>query len=360
MINKRWFLSFDWLLIGPVIVLIILSLSTLYSINLSLFKNQFIFFIFSLIAYLFFSNFNHNLTKLYSIHFYIASIFTLFSVLLIGIESKGAVRWIEIFGIHIQFSEIIKPFIAISLASYLSENLLSVKTFFKIILLAIPILTLIQLQPDLGNTIIYLFMLIFTLLVSGFPLILFFLGIVISAIMSPLIFNFLHDYQKRRILTFFNPTMDPQGSSYNVIQSIIAVGSGMFFGKGLSETTQSGLKFLPERHTDFIFASISEGLGFLGASIMLICFCLLLYRIYVIFKSTTDNFSCFFASSVFAFILAQFFINIGMNIGVIPVVGITLPFVSYGGSSLLSNFILLGLLSSIHKVSRDNNILEIK
>ncbi len=221
------------------------------------------------------------------------------------------------------------------------------------------IIFFIYLQPDLGNAIIIGFVAVLTLVLVGFPLLWFVGGLFVSGLMLPVVWHFLHDYQRQRILTFINPTMDPLGTSYNVIQSIIAVGSGMFFGKGLSQGTQSSLRFLPERHTDFIFATISENLGFVGSVLILVCFAFLLYRIFLIFLNTDDYFCKIFVGASFFLILVQFFINVGMNIGVMPVVGVTLPFVSYGGSSLLSNFILLGFLSSISDTLKDKDVLEI-
>lgn len=160
-------------------------------------------------------------------------------------------------------------------------------------------------------------------------------------------------------MTFLDPSRDPLGTSYNVIQSVIAVGSGMIMGRGLGQGTQSGLRFLPERHTDFIFATISEQLGFIGTIIILVCFAFLLYRVFKIFLNSEEGFSKNFSAIVFFSFLIQIFVNIGMNVGIIPVVGVTLPFVSYGGSSLLSNFIFLGFLSSIVRSTKDKNVLEI-
>ncbi|MGA2968151.1 MAG: FtsW/RodA/SpoVE family cell cycle protein, partial [Candidatus Levyibacteriota bacterium] len=175
----------------------------------------------------------------------------------------------------------------------------------------------------------------------------------------PLVWRLLHEYQRQRILTFLDPGKDPLGTSYNVIQSVIAVGSGMLMGRGLGQGTQSGLRFLPERHTDFIFATISEQLGFIGVLIVLICFACILYKIYIIFINSDDKFSKVFAAIIFFSFLIQIFVNIAMNIGILPIVGVTLPFVSYGGSSLLSNFIFLGFLAAINKGHRQE-ILEIK
>lgn len=357
---KRSFFDIDWGLFAPIMILVALSLITLFSINFSLFRIQLIFFVIGLIAFSFFSNINYSTIKLYAIPIYIASIIAFLLVLVIGIESRGSLRWFEIFGFRFQFSEILKPFLAISLSSFLaSKENYSLKTLLFVFCLFLPIVFLIFMQPDLGNALIYFTVVVLTLLVLGFPM-RFFIGMLFLTIISfPILFRFLYTYQKERIFTFLHPT-DSLGLSYNVIQSIIAVGSGMLFGRGLGLGTQSGLRFLPERHTDFIFATISEALGFVGASIVVLAFVFLLYRIFVIFSSQEEVFCKLFSIIVFFLIFIQFFVNVGMNIGILPIVGITLPFVSYGGSSLLSSFILIGLLSAISKKTVTSKSLEIK
>lgn len=357
---KGAFLYIDWHLLTPVIILVILGLTTLFSINIDLFKSQLTFFIFSIFIYILFTHSHYMILKLYSLPVYILSIFFLLIILVIGIESRGAVRWIDIAGIRIQFSEIFKPFLIVSLSFFLGSRNLSLKTFFLTFFLMFPIVFLIYKQPDLGNALIYFFVTLFTLIFYGFPLLWFFVGGLIIFLASPVIWGFLHDYQRQRVLTFINPSGDPLGTSYNAIQSIIAVGSGKFLGKGLGEGTQSVLRFLPERHTDFIFATLTEELGFLGALVLLGCFAYLLYRIYLILTSTDDKFYKVFCAGAFFLILVQVVFNIGMNIGILPIVGITLPFVSYGGSSILSSFILLGLLSSVSKSFKNRTVLEIK
>lgn len=359
--NKKKLPDIDWGLLIPVFVLVVLSLTTLFSIHISYFRSQFMYVLFSLAAYLFFSHTNNKVLSLYAIPIYIISIILLALVLVMGIESRGAVRWFELFGVRIQFSEILKPFLAISLATFLSKNNRSFKTFTLTFILSLPVLFLIYRQPDLGSALVYFGVLILSLIVAGFPIFWFVAGLTLFLVSLPIFWHFLHDYQRQRILTFLNPASDPLGTSYNAIQSVIAVGSGMFFGKGFQEATQSGLRFLPERQTDFIFASITEGLGFVGSMFILIAFIFLLMRIYVIFSYQKDDFSKLFAVIAFFFILVSVFVNIGMNIELLPIVGITLPFVSYGGSSLLSNFILLGLLSSIAKDAKEERkTLEIR
>ncbi len=357
--NRRSFFNIDWGLLSPVIVLVILSLTSLFSMDFSLFKSQLIFFIIGIFAFLFFSQTNYKTVKFYALPIYVISILLLVIVLIIGVETRGSVRWLDFFGFRMQFSEIIKPFLAISLSSYLaSRNNYSLKTLLLATCFLMPIIFLIFLQPDLGNALIYSMATITTFVVFGFPLRFFFSGLIFLSILFPILWKLLHDYQKQRILTFFNPN-DPLGLSYNAIQSVIAVGSGMLFGRGLGLGTQSGLRFLPERHTDFIFATLSEELGMVGAILIVITFVYLLYKIFKIFLNQEDLFSKTFSIITFSLIFFQFFVNIGMNIGILPIVGITLPFVSYGGSSLLSNFILLGILSAMNS-PKESKILEIK
>ena len=350
----------DWLMIVPVMLLLLFSLSTLFSIDTGVFKSQLVFAIFSIAAFVLFTQINPNILSRFAIHIYASSIIILILVLIIGVESHGATRWIELFGIRFQFSEILKPFLAISLAGVLSQaKRYAFSTFVATLGFLVPIILLIFLQPDLGNALIYIGVVFFTLLIFGFPLRYFVLSFILWIATLPFFWFILHDYQRQRILTFLDPSKDPLGRSYNSIQAIIAVGSGEFFGRGLGQGTQSILKFLPERHTDFIFATISEEFGFVGSTILVLAFAALLYRIYLIYKEGEDGFSQIFTIIVFFIIFTHFFINVGMNVGLIPVVGVTLPFVSSGGSSLLSNFILLGLLIAVSKRSKRRDMLEI-
>jgi rod shape determining protein RodA len=359
--NKKIFLRTDWYLILPVIVLVLVSLVTLFSLNPLFFRSQIIFLVVSVFAFILFSEFNYKIVKLYAVPIYFFSLLVFILIFFLGVESRGAVRWIDVMGFRFQFSEILKPFLAVSLASYLIEKKnYSFNSLITTLLLLSPIVFLIFFQPDLGTALLYAGTVFATLIYIGFSF-KYFVGLSIPFLAAiPILWNFLHDYQRQRVLTFIDPSSDPLGTSYNVIQSVIAVGSGMIFGKGLGQGTQSGLRFLPERHTDFIFASISEQLGFIGAIIVVISFAFFLYKIYTIFSSSDDKFTRVFSAIVFFSFLIQIFVNIGMNVGMVPVVGVTLPFVSYGGSSLLSSFIFLGFLSSINKASKDNDVLEIR
>lgn len=358
--NRRSLFNIDWGLLAPVIVLVIISLTTLFSLDLSLFRSQIIFFVIGIFAFLFFSQTNYKNVGIYAIPIYVISIVLLLVVLILGTETRGSVRWLEFLGFRVQFSEILKPFLAISISSYLSsKNSYSLKTLFLGICFLIPIALLVFLQPDLGNALIYFMVAVCTFFVFGFPLRFFLGGFIFMSLLFPIFWKFLHTYQKDRIFSFLNPK-DPLGLSYNAIQSVIAVGSGMMFGRGLGLGTQSGLRFLPERHTDFIFATISEELGMIGAILVTVVFAFLLYRIFMIFLNQDDLFCKIFSIVTFFLIFFQFFVNIGMNIGILPIVGITLPFISYGGSSLLSNFIILGILSAMSFGNTSKKVLEIK
>jgi rod shape determining protein RodA len=351
----------DFLLLLPVVVLVCVSLVTLLSLSVDYFKGQLFSVVVAFLAFFLFSQINIEFLKQLKLPIYVTSIVLLIITLFIGISSHGAVRWINILGIQLQFSEILKPFLALIFASILSEQETgSMKSFFAAVLFVLPIFFLVYFQPDLGSALLYLIVALFALLIGGFPLRWFGMLILPVILLMPIIWTKLHAYQRVRILTFLNPHADPLGVSYNSIQALIAVGSGAFLGKGLSEGTQSGLRFLPERQTDFIFATIAEGLGFIGAIIIIAALLFLCYRIYTLFSSTNDRFVRIFAACAFGFFLFPSFINIGMNIGIVPIVGVPLPFVSFGGSSLLSNFIFLGMLSAMLSSEKHKYVMEIK
>ncbi len=348
-------------LIIPALILILFGLIALFFINTGYFRNQIFFVIIAIIAYFIASRSNIWAIKFYLLPMYLISLFLLALVFFLGFESRGAVRWISLLGVSVQFSEILKPFLGVSLAFFLARcTSRSFFSFCALIVLLLPIVFLIAMQPDLGSALIYLFVVLFTLLVFGYPIWWFLAGLFLQALLFPIFWHFLHSYQQQRLLTFIHPSNDPLGSSYNAIQSVIAVGSGMFAGNGIGEGTQSTLRFLPERHTDFIFATLSEGLGFIGSVLIIATFLFLLYKVYKIFTSENEGFAKNLAIITFAILLFEFFINLGMNIGLLPVVGVPLPFVSYGGSAMLSNFILLGFLTSATNTAKTTHSLEIK
>lgn len=347
--NRLSFNRIDFSLLIPPILLVIISLATLFSIERAFFYQQLAFFGVSLFFYFIFLNIDYRVFGYYSKSIYVLILLLLLAVLFFGTEVNGARSWFGFFGVHLQISELVKPFFIILMANFLSKSKMNMLAkYFLSFAIFLPIFFLIFKQPDLGTGAMYFGTLIGMLLMSGFPWKYFFFSAFAALIPLPLIFRFLATYQKERLITFFNTTADPTGSSYNAIQALISIGSGGLFGKGLGEGTQSVLRFLPERQTDFIFASISEGLGFIGGATVICVLCFLLYKIYAKSRKIENTYEYLIVIGAFFLFLTQMVVNIGMNMGLVPIIGITLPFVSYGGSSLLTSFIILGIISSIN------------
>lgn len=320
------------------------------SVEPSLLSSQVWFYFVGFILFFIFSFLDVRIFSSLSKHVYVISLVFLIGTLLLGLESRGAVRWVSIGPMRLQFSELLKPFLIMSLAGFMSNNYGGkFKDVIKIIgLIILPVILVIK-QPDLGSGIIYSFAFGAMIFVSGISLGYFLLGGIGMIVTLPLIWHFLAEYQKHRIMSFIAPSYDPLGTSYNAIQAMVAVGSGMFFGLGLGHGTQSHLMFLPERHTDFIFASSGEELGFVGIFIILVIYLLLILRIFRVAFRTKSRFEMLSVIGIGMVILAQVFINCGMNLGILPVTGITLPLISYGGSSVLSTMVGLGIIESIVK-----------
>jgi rod shape determining protein RodA len=288
-----------------------------------------------------------NLTPL----LYAVMIISLLYVLIMGAISHGAARWIDFGFFRFQPSEMAKLVMIIALAKYFSqkgEEMVTFQSFAVSLLYTLIPTVLILLQPDLGTALVLLAVWFGMILASQAKKIHIFGLMLVSFGIMPLVYQFLlKDYQKQRLLTFLNPATDPQGAGYNVLQSTIAVGSGQMFGRGLGHGPQSQLKFLPERYTDFIFSVLAEELGFAGAVILLALFLVLIIRILRVAKIASDGFGSFLSIGVAIWILFQLFVNIGMNIGIMPVTGIPLPLISAGGSSTIAILIGLGILQSI-------------
>lgn len=276
-------------------------------------------------------------------------------VLVIGTGDEiGSKSWIRIGGFSIQPSEYVKIGIIISLSMHLSkvENVNEPKTLFLVLLHVVPIIGLILLQPDFGTTMVFVIIVVGMLFAAGisYKYVLSAVGLV--GISLPIFWQLLKDYQKNRILVFFNPESDPLGAGYHVIQSKIAIGSGEIFGKGLFNGTQTQLDFLPAKHTDFIFAVIGEELGLIGCVLVVALLLMLVIRcIYVsnIAKNSVGSFICI---GIAFMLMAHIFENVGMCIGLMPVTGIPLPFFSYGGSSLIANFAAIGLVINVYRQRR--------
>lgn len=283
---------------------------------------------------------------------YAISIVLLLVVLIGGDTHLGAQRWIQVGPMALQPSEIAKMSVIMVLANYLGSHQ-PWENESRIILTAVGIvllpLVLIIKQPDLGTSLLLVPITFVLLFLWGlrFRYILF--ALIPAVLSAPLFWHFLKAYQKKRILVFLNPNLDPLGAGYTALQSRIAVGSGGLFGKGFLEGTQVQLKFVPEHHTDFIFCVIGEEWGFVGALALLIIYGFLFRSVFQIISHTTDFKAKLLGAGIVTVLFAQVFINIGMTIGYMPVTGLTLPLVSYGGSSFLATSIGLGMLLSIHK-----------
>lgn len=267
---------------------------------------------------------------------------------------RGTVSRLDAFGFQLQPSEFIKVALVLALAWVVSKyRVISWRQLgATILLVALPMILVMQ-EPDLGMAVLMVLVWFGMMVVFGLPwrivAVITCIGIVAFAATWQTV---LLEYQKDRILTFLNPSKDPLKSGYNVTQSIIALGSGQLFGRGLGHGPQSQLKFLPERHTDFILASVGEELGFVGIALIAILYGVLLSRILSITRTTRDLFGQAIGVGAFLLLLIGFIVNAGMNMGMLPVTGIPLPFISYGGSNLITSCFLLGLVESIKIHSR--------
>lgn len=355
-----FFKRIDFVLLIPVVGLIGISLSIIFSTTPSLFTQQLVLIIIGFILYLIVSSIDCRIWPKFFWFFYILTI-VLLLVTFLGQEVRGTSRWIDFGWFRMQPSELIKPFFVIIMAELFSKSFgRSIIKLIKPFLFFAPIVLLIFKQPDLGNVIVYFFIFAVCIILSEIPFGSLLFGAGSLFLFLPVAWNFMKQYQKLRILSFLDPSADPAGAGYNAIQAIIAIGSGRLFGEGFGRGTQSHLLFLPEYHTDFVFASIGEELGFLGAFLVLCFYFVLLGRILLIASRQNNRFTRLLAIGIFAQIFIQVFINIGMNLGILPIAGITLPLLSYGGSSIISTFIGLGIVSNIGKIRRSKGPIEIK
>ena len=274
----------------------------------------------------------------------------LVAVMFVGQSALGAQRWIQIGPATIQPSEFAKLIMIISLAHLLDarrDKLQSIWDLLPVFLFVIIPFLLVLKQPDLGTSLVFMAILLGMLFVAGIKgsLLVKLIGAGIAAM--PVFWLFLKDYQKARLTIFMNPNSDPLGAGYHIIQSKIAIGSGQLFGKGLFNGTQSQLKFLPENHTDFIFAVVGEELGFIGAVAILLLYFVLLYRGVKTAQNARDRFGMLLAAGITSMMAFHVLVNVGMTIGIMPVTGIPLPFLSYGVSSLTTNLLAIGILLNI-------------
>ncbi len=354
------FPKIDFWIFIPSVIVYFLGLTILLSIAPSLFKTQLIYGFLAFGVFWIFSGIDYRIYLPLANIFYIGSMAFLLLTFLLGEATRGSVRWIDLGLFRLQPSEIIKPLLVIFVASSYARANFNLKKFILISgVFFLPLLFVLK-QPDLGNAIVYFSFWFGILFVSGFKPILTPIIALVGIVFMPIFWRFLKSYQKERILSFIDPSSDPLGIGYNVIQAVVTVGSGNLLGRGLGRGTQSHLLFLPEFYTDFIFASFSEELGFIGVIILLFFYLMILLRILRIIKKAPDKFGALIVTGAFMIIFTQTFINIGMNIGILPITGITLPLVSYGGSSLLSMAILLGIINNISLSRKDEDLRVIR
>ena len=350
--------NLDWILFIAVLLLVSFGLIVLYSIALGQneidllnFKKQSFFVVIGLLLLFVFAFFDYYNLRRYIHYFYLFGLVLLVSVLFFGVTVNGTTGWFYFGGFGLQPVEFIKLILILFLAKCFSSASLKVNALKYFLISGSGVLiyiALVLLQPDLGSALILLLMWLAVILLAGlnkkyFVIIFLILTILVSV---GWVFRF-EPYQKERVRVFLNPSADSSFRGYNIRQATIAIGAGGLYGRGLGFGSQSQLKFLPEAQTDFIFAVIAEELGFLGVVLIITFFAVFFYRCIVNLQRVKDNFGIFVILGAMGLIFIEMFINISMNIGMFPIIGISLPFLSYGGSSMISSLILVGIIEGI-------------
>jgi len=363
MISRSQIKNIDWILIALLVVNTLVGIAVIYSSSHHLSSNYYLrqfFWMFLGLAVLFvLLTVEYNLLVTYSLYFYIACVSILGVILLFGKLIAGTKSWIKLEFIQIQPSEITKIAIILLLARIFSEYkrkyLSNEAGLSSCAFVMLPIL-LVALQPDLGTALSYIPILFGAFLLAGLTRKTLVTLLIIAVVMGIVSWGFLlKDYQKDRITTLLTPDKDPLGTGYHILQSKIAIGSGGLLGKGYARGSQSQLQFLPARHTDFIFAVIGEELGFVGVVVIGVFYFLFLTRLFQSVSQSRDRTGMYIIFMVALMITSQFFINVFMTIGLFPIAGIPLPLLSYGGSSLLTNYIAVSLVLNV-KMRRFVNI----
>ncbi len=351
------FRRIDWPLFLSAVVLAGLGLLAIWSVDLAQdpdnflnFKKQLMFVGAGLVLALLGAIFDYRALRSMSRALYVFGAVLLLAVVIFGTTIRGTRGWFQIGGFTLQPVEFAKILLIFALAKYLSmkAHVIDLKVLGSVGVLLGVYAFLVMRQPDFGSALVLVAIAIGMLLLTRVPRRYIAIGVVAALVVAVLGWSFfLQDYQKARLVSVINPESDPFGRGYNIRQSVIAVGAGGVFGRGLGEGSQSQLRFLPEAQTDFIFAVLAEQLGFLIVVLILAAYGVILWRLVAISKRTTDGFALFCVAGFFMVILVQMVFNIGMNVGVLPIVGLPLPFVSLGGSALVANFLMLGVVESI-------------
>ena len=361
MISDRLF-RFDWVLFSATLLLMGISGLILYSFSLNggtnYFLKQSLFSAIGLGAMFLVSFMDYRHIERASTPLYFVTLTILTVLLLVGSTIRGTSGWLSVGIFQVQPVEFAKVVLILFLSSFIRKKTTELGEWTRIIaslFLSAAMVFLVLRQPDLGSSLVLVAIWLGMIVVAGVR---FSHMVTLAVLGSTLMFAswfLLAPYQKDRIDTFLHPERDPKGSGYNVLQSMVAVGSGGVFGKGIGNGSQSQLSFLPEKHTDFIYAVVTEELGLVGGWLVLVLYGVILYRIYRIATLARDNAGYLLSVGVFILFVTHIAINIGMNIGVLPVTGLPAPLLSYGGSSLLAFCVTLGLLQSVYRHQRDNS-----
>ncbi len=345
----------DWFFFGPIIVLLFFSLAEIYSISLGqangalLLEKQVVFVIAGVAIFFLLASLDYHHLYSYYNYLYIVAVVVLIAVLIFGQTINGTRGWFGFFGLGLQPVELVKVILLVCLARYFSKASVAAKPLTHFLVSGsgtFLLILLILFQPDFGSAaLLFALWLILVVTVEFEKKYLIAIGLVLCVGFIGAWSFVFKDYQRERLLTYVKPSAS--SSDYNVKQAIIAVGAGGLYGRGLGFGSQSQLKFLPEASTDFIFAVVAEELGLIGVLVVLGCFGLIFYRLLTALPHVRNYFGSLFLVGGTGLIFIQMFINIGMNMGILPVVGIPLPFVSYGGSALIANLALAGIMQSI-------------
>ncbi len=361
---KKLFGKIDIVLLISVVFILGISILTLYSTGGSeygqkanLYEKQILWFLIGIVMMILIANVDYHLLSDFSYIIYGISLALLTLTLFLGKSISGSRSWIDLGPINVQTSEIVKVSVILILSTYLAGKKGSKLSILGIaclsLIIGIPIL-LIMMQPDMGTALTYLPVAVIGIFLSGIRWKTLLTLFIIMVIAMPFGWLILKDYQKERVLTILNPSKDLKGAGYQLLQSKIAIGSGEIFGRGLFSNTQSRLHFLPAQHTDFILSVYAEVTGFLGVAVFIFLYILLFQRILSTAQVARDRLGFFMAMGVFSILAFQVILNIGMVIGLFPTIGIPLPLLSYGGSSVISTMISLGIVMNV-RMSRITN-----
>lgn len=340
---RKLILPLPDLLLIPIGIELVVSVLMLRSIASFVFPQYFIYMALALIFFILFQKIDFDTLATFAPLLYVGSIILLILPIVLGVVTRGTIRWIPLGSFNLQPAEFVRPFLILFFAVFFASRPLTLTRLITAGILMLLPLVLIFLQPSLGVTILTLAGFAGVVYTMGIKRKYIFWGIIASIFALPLLWFVMAPYQKERVLSLVAPHSDPTGAGYNSIQSMIAVGSGKFRGRGLGNGVQTQLSFLPEKHTDFMFAAISEELGFIGALLTLGTLTALLLRLTTFIDHAQSHVRRAFVTGVFCTMFLQVVIHVGMNMGMLPITGLPLPLVSYGGSSLLSTMIMLGL-----------------